>query len=590
METLKILLLEDSHIDAEIIQRLLKKTKTLVEFHLAMSKEAFLEALDSFSPDVILSDNSLPRFDASEALKIVRQRSIQVPFILVTGTVSEEFAADIIKHGADDYVLKDRMARLPAAIDAALTQRKILKEISDYKQALDLSAIVAMTDQKGIIIYANDKFCEISKYSKEELIGHDHRIINSGYHPKSYIKDLWVTIANGQIWRGEFRNKAKDGSFYWVDTTIIPFLNDKGKPYQYLSIRIDITERKNTEEELSRNELRFRTLTGNAPVGIFQTDAAGKTIYVNETWMKYTGLTFDEAIGDGWRKVLHPDDREIQIRQWQDRLQSGLESSSEFRLLDKNGNTKWVTGKATPLFDKNRRITGYIGTLADITENKKLEKRLLDHQKEEQLKITATALEAQEKERNAIGVELHDNVNQILVGTKLLLSTTKNNDERSKSMIESCMKNLQDAIDENRKIAHALVTPDLDTDTLPEQLKRLTASMFKTAGIESKINTENYKGALLDKERKIAIYRIAQEQCTNIIKYANAKNVNIVVSTTDNLFKMTIADNGIGMEAGKKTIGIGLRNINSRLSIFNGRSRIITAPNQGFILEIEIPL
>jgi signal transduction histidine kinase len=152
------------------------------------------------------------------------------------------------------------------------------------------------------------------------------------------------------------------------------------------------------------------------------------------------------------------------------------------------------------------------------------------------------------------------------------------------------MKNLQDAIDENRKIAHALVTPDLDTDTLPEQIKRLTVSMLKTAGIESVIDAENYKKQFLNKERKLAIYRIAQEQCTNIVKYSKAGKVNIVISNDEKSFKMTIADNGIGMEEGKKTIGIGLRNINSRLSVFNGRSRIITAPNQGFILEIEIPL
>lgn len=175
------------------------------------------------------------RFEATHRRKDGTLMDVQVStqFSKARGGVFIAFVQDITKR-------KESEKRI----------QETLKEISDYKYAMDESGIVVITDQKGIIRYTNDLFCEISQYTREELIGKDHRIINSGFHPKEFFKDLWRTITVGKIWKGEVKNKAKDGSFYWVYTVIVPFLNKKGKPYQYVTIRRDITEEKQLSEEL----------------------------------------------------------------------------------------------------------------------------------------------------------------------------------------------------------------------------------------------------------------------------------------------------------------------------------------------------
>ncbi|MGE7184985.1 PAS domain S-box protein [Peribacillus sp. NPDC006672] len=455
-----------------------------------------------------------------------------------------------------------------------------IKELVDIMYAIDESTIVAFTDEKGKIKSFNKKFCEVSKYSASELIGKDHRIINSGHHSKEFMQNLWRTITEGSVWQGEVKNRAKDGTYYWVDTTIVPFLNEMGKPFKYLAIRKEITEYKRVVEELEKSvhklvDFQF-ALDASSIVAI--TDQKGTIKYVNDQFCRISKFSKEELIGQNHRIInsgFHS--KEFFNDLWKV-ISSGNVWKGEIKNMTKDGTYYWVDTTIVPFLDEHNKPYQYLAIRHEVTKRKIAE--------EEIQKMTGKIIDVQEDERKRLSRELHDGIGQNLYSH--LITINRLQAEMSHPLLDQMRDEATEIIEELRHLSWELRPSVLDDLGLFPAIRSYLVRFSEHHHI--RVHFDCYLNCRLNTNKEITIYRIIQEALTNIRKYAHTKEATVTIREIDEEIRVVIEDKGKGFDIEKVTRGVGLFSMEERARAAGGNLSLHSVEERGTKVFLEIPL
>ncbi len=383
----RILIVDDDRAQAEAFRLQLEMMGMTVQ----VLNEALeiMAVLQSFRPELVLMDAHMALCSGSELAAVIRQQEQFAIMPIVFLSTEADFGRQIgtLNAGADDFLVKPiapwhlcRLvsARVKRARDMRLSgerKQKLANELNFQKFALDQHAIVSITNALGEIIYVNDKFSTVSQYSEGELLGQNHRIINSGYHGRPFFQEMWKTISSGGVWQGEVRNRRKDGSFYWVATTIVPFLDAYGRPYQYASIRTDITHIKATQERLQLLDHAIRDSTNGIIIAdVRQPDMP--VIFVNPAFEAITGYSAQEALGRNCRFLQGAETSQVELEKIRTALRQKIPVRAKLRNYRKDGTAFWNELFLDPVSDARSEVTHFVGIQHDVTEQVAIEEAL----------------------------------------------------------------------------------------------------------------------------------------------------------------------------------------------------------------------
>ena len=449
-----------------------------------------------------------------------------------------------------------------------------------FEQATDA---IMVTDFNGNFEDINSSFCKMFGYSREELLKENIRTLLDSEHLKT--KPLrFDLLHSGESIFNERKMVHRNGTIVYVEANVKKFLDDR-----VLVIARDITKRKKVEEVLQQSEANLHTIFDTTDTIYVLTDTNLRVLSYNPRAFDFVEIELGQKIEtSGYLPDYFPLEKKAEYENQMKSVLAGERISYEAGYLHPSGPVSWYHMRMFPISKSGEDISGLVMAISDITEKKLLEQRLLDQKVQEQKKITRAVLKAQEIERNKIGQELHDNVNQILSSIRLYLGMLATDSPKTVDLTERMKDFLDIAISEIRVISREQVTPQRKFN-LKELIEELIGNLNDHTPSATKFTCAVEADLPIDEDLKLNLYRIVQEQINNILKYASAKEATISIFTDQECVVVSIIDDGQGFDPLMKRKGIGISNMINRVESYDGEVRIETGSGKGCKIWIKIP-
>lgn len=592
-KTYRILIVEDNEGDYVLVSEYLQQSLANCLLLRNKTLEQAIEELTNSSFDVILLDLTLPDSNGVDSIKQILALAKDAALIVLTGFNDKHFAIESLKLGVEDYLIKDE-------VSASILRKSISYSIERKKNQIQLAnsekrfrALIENSTDGLSVLSKEGYIIERSPMGKKILGNTDNDTLklHDQLHPDDKKDTLlaFKTVAEtpGKVHTSEFKIITPENKVKWLENTFHNLLNEPGVNAIVANYR-DITERKINEALLKESEEKYRFLYNKNPQAIFIWDPnTYKIIDVNDTSISLYGYNKDEFLKLSMLDIRKQTEFE-KIYSLADKfITNQIDSYTNiWEHIKKNGEEMYMEITSQRVFLNNKMAILAIGN--NVTEKKLLERALENEKIKKQQEITGAVISAQEKERQEIGSELHDNVNQILASSRLYLGLVRKTLAQPSNYLDETEKLISTAINELRKLSHSLIAPSLDETELIDAIEQLTESTEHTTGIVIENDILGFDEHTLTDKKKLAIYRIIQEQFNNIIKYAKATNVQVTLKNYENgALQLAIKDNGIGFDVSKKSKGVGLMNMKVRASLFNGETHITSSPGNGCELMVS---
>lgn len=609
-QRLRILVLEDDPDDAELELKLLARAGFECEARRVDAASEFQAAVAAGGWDLVLADYSLPGFSGAEALAMVRAHDALVPFIFISGTLGEERAIESLRAGATDYVLKQNLARLAPSVRRALVEHDVRKEHVATQRALEASErryrgivedqpeLVCRFTRDGILTFVNRAFCRYFNRSAEALAGTSFLALFPHDEQETMLRKWLQLTPQRPIVQLEHRGRDAEGRLRWHGWSVRGLFEPNGALAEIQAVGRDVTELIETLDALRASEARFERVLSGATDGFWDWDLEENRVYYSPSFRAQLGFLDVEAFGSqyGFIESIHPDDRERAAAALRRAMEAGGEFREEFRLRQADGEYAWFLARGERVPGADGRASHFAGSITKATDRARMDESLKGAL--ERLRhLSRRVIAALESERGHLARELHDQLGQVLTAVKIRLQTLGRQLEAPAlvARLDDSVRVVDVAIEQVRRLSRDLRPPQLDDLGLVAALRAHLEAQAEMGRFRAHFDAPDELPPLAD-ELKIAVFRIAQEALTNVLRHAQATTVWLELAVEGRELALTIRDDGVGFrrDATSRPAGVsaslGLVSMEERAALAGGSLRIESSPGVGTELRATFPM